>query len=126
MMTLADQMADDVGDVFLNLDENAVEAIYKQGAAGKLVRGIWCDQGESEDGQDDGPVVVRRGVLYVDGTANGITAPALTDRVVPTGVPGGDEWEVESIGDRGAGMVRLSLVRIPSRKVGRDARRSRS
>lgn len=116
-------MLDDVDNVFCNIDDGSVEVLYRQGAVNKWVIGAFQNvPGEGEEGQDDGATVLHRGTFALPTTALGITAPALTDRLVIAG----NEWEVEGIsGDKATGMVTLSIVRATDRQVGRDVHRRR-
>ena len=120
-MTLADQMASDVSDVFLNTDEHA-ETITRVPASGDPVTGIaavW----EPEDSRmraaqndvvhDSGKALVWRGRLYVSSD--------LTVAETDSWTIDGENWECMEIGKPSGGMLAIDLQRKDRKHTNRSS-----
>jgi len=110
-MTLADQMASDVTNVFLITDEHAVE-VTRVPASGSSVTGIpaiWEPEdskmrsAQNEVTHDTGKSLVWRGRLYL--------SSSLTVAETDQWTIDGETWQCVEIGKPSGGMLAIDLQR---------------
>lgn len=119
-MTLASQMAADVGAVFLNTDEHAQSVTYtgpSSGAASSSVTVIFEPEEQAESTNEPKPMESRG--KEQERRARLFLASSDTVAVEGTFTIGGETWVVESVGSVLAGMRSVSIVR-------RDQQRTRA